>query len=506
LKEAAQGSFILLVGQVVSTVVLAIAVIIVAGLLGSERYGEYTIVMVPVNIVTLLMDFGTNSSLTRALAIYHSSNKKSEAHNAIISGLLINIISSLAFSILIFTFSDVISESFLHRPELALLLKVASFSVFGNALINTTNAVFLGIGRIELRSINSILFAFLKSITTVILVYLGFGVLGYVEGRMIMLLVSGFVGLILVYIIIKNNGDSIKFDLNEIRLLIKEGSPFYLTSLVGNGLNQIYSSLMVIYASTIEIGNYGVALNFAVLANFLTGPISTMLFPFFSRFKKDDPTLQILYQDSVKYVSLITLPGAFALIALADTMITIIYSNGYPLAANFLRLYLIGYLFAGLGSISNGNLLNGQGRADVSLRCSIITLIIGGIMCLYMIPNYSIIGLIITMITAPIIGLIYSYWFIKKTYNFSFYTSSSIKLYIASFIAFLASYAFILLININRWLVLIAGGIIFIIVYLTMLKIVKVLQTRDYELFKKMLGNRRIEKILRNIIEFYEKI
>ncbi|MBN1681991.1 oligosaccharide flippase family protein [Candidatus Bathyarchaeota archaeon] len=507
MREAAQGSFLLLVGQIVSTVVLAVAVIIVAGLLGSEKYGQYTVVMVPVNIATLLMDFGTNSSLTRSLAIYHSSGQKVEARKSVINGLFINIISALIFSIGVYHFSDLISDNFLNRPELGSLLKIASFCVLGNALINTTNSVFLGLGRIELRSLNSMFFAVTKAVATLLLVYLGYGVSGYVGGRMAMLLLSGLVGMILVYFIVKNSENfSIKIEFSEVSYLLKTGVPFYLSSLVSNGLNQIYNSLMVIYASTVEIGNYGVALNFAVLASFLTGPIGTMLFPLFSRYIPKDPTLKMLYQDSVKYVSLITLPGALALIALADPMVTIIYDNGYPFASYFLKIYLLGYLLAGLGSISNGNFLNGQGRADINLRCSIINLVVGGILGLYIIPRYSIVGLIIALISTPITGLTYSHWFIKKTYNFSFNLDSSLRIYISSFSAFLVCHIFVTLIDLNRWLIFILGGILFVVIYLIGLKITKVIQKRDYEIFITILGENPITNPIKKIIKIYEDL
>jgi lipopolysaccharide exporter len=505
-REVAHGSFLILVGQVISTVVLAVSIIFIAGILGAEKYGEYKVVMVPINIVILLMDFGTNSSLTRALAIYQGSSSKTSIGRAAYDGFFINILSALFFSSLLFLFSDVVSDAFLHRPELSGILKIASFCVLGLALTNTTNAIFLGLSRLELRSFNNILLAVLRSVSTIIIVYLGYGVSGFVLANMTMEILSGLVGVLIIYILMKRNNIATRFELDEVYVLLKAGTPFYLTGLVANGLNQIYNSLMVLYASTPDIGNYGVALNFAILATFLTGPIGTMLFPLFSKIKSGDPTLKKLYQDSVKYMSLITLPGAMALIALADPLLTVIYRDEYILASSFLKLYLITFLYVGLGNISTSNILNGQGRADINMRSSIITLVLGSILASILAPKYSIMGILTAMIIAPLPGLLYSYFFVRRTYGLSINWSSSIKLFTASLTSYIVSTICINLVNYNPWIELISGGILFIITYLIAIKITAVLEAHDYDVFRSILGESSTVNPLRRMLDIYEKL
>jgi PST family polysaccharide transporter len=67
-KESARGSLLLMVGQVVSTLVSALTIMIVARLLGPENYGVVTVVMVPIGLALLIQDLGVNSALTRFTA------------------------------------------------------------------------------------------------------------------------------------------------------------------------------------------------------------------------------------------------------------------------------------------------------------------------------------------------------------------------------------------------------------------------------------------------------
>lgn len=51
------------------------------------------------------------------------------------------------------------------------------------------------------------------------------------------------------------------------------------------------------------IGNYQVAMNFMVLISFFTTPISTVLFPAFSKLspERDEEALHTVFQSSIKY-------------------------------------------------------------------------------------------------------------------------------------------------------------------------------------------------------------
>jgi O-antigen/teichoic acid export membrane protein len=506
-RQTARGSLILLIGQILSNAILAIAIVLVARFLGATRYGEYTVVMVPVGIATLLMDLGTNSSLTRSIASRSKDTRFDENRQLILSGLFLNLGMATLISIIIFIFSSQISTIFLKKSELDYLLKIASFSIVGQALINTTEAVFIGLNKMEIISFNGVLFAILKGVSAPLLVYFGLGSIGMVYSQTIMILLTGFVSLLFLIRFLKiNMQSSFKNYKGSFKELIINGIPFYLSALVSNGIGQIYNSLMVLYISLEQIGNYGASQNFVVLISFLTIPIATSLFPLFSRIPNNDPRLQEAYQDSVKYSSIFALPGVFALLALSDSIIRTFLGTSYPLTSLYLRLSLISYLMLGVGSLSCLSFLNGQGKAYITLRMNIISLIIGASIAFFLIPSYGIFGLLVTANIATIISYAYGILWIKKYFGIFIDKLSSIKIYISSFTPFLVTLVVITFIQTVAWIRMMSGAIVFVIFYLIMLKFTKVLNEKDYRILRIIIGDNKFFIPIIKAIDIFEKI
>ena len=110
-----------------------------------------------------------------------------------LTGTAIILTLSTLLTLTVFLLSQQIAQYYLQRPELGPLLRVASLSILGQALINTSNAVFFGHQRMGLQSATQVLFAVLKSIAMPALVLLGLGSSGAVMVQTASLLVTGVV-------------------------------------------------------------------------------------------------------------------------------------------------------------------------------------------------------------------------------------------------------------------------------------------------------------------------
>ena len=69
--------------------------------------------------------------------------------------------------------------------------------------------------------------------------------------------------------------------------------------------------MMAAYCSDAVIGNYRVATNFAVLLTFFTFPITTVLFPVFSKLNplKDKQVLKSVFTTAAKYTAFLLVPA-----------------------------------------------------------------------------------------------------------------------------------------------------------------------------------------------------
>ena len=487
--------------------------IFVARLLGPQQYGEYTIVMVPVGIAILLMDPGVNLAITRQIARYQALGEDTARKAAQTTGYTINTLIATVFTLAIFLLSSPISTIFLHRPDLESLVRIASLSILGQALVNSSNAIFIGHHRMELQSAISILFAVTKGLTMPLLVYFGFGLGGAILGHTLSILVTGIVGtaLTLAFIKLNTGGFAYRLDIEEARRLFSFGIPIFLSTLLGGLLNQLYSSLMVIYVAIDQtgidlVGNYSAALNFAVLVSFITTPLVTTLFPLFSKLDRNSPNLKHAYQNSVKYSSLVALPAALGLITVADAITRIVYGVNYPHAAYFLGLYLLVYLSIGVGGLCTGSLLNGLGETRIVLKTSLLTFIVGAPLSLLLIPTYGIDGLIASTIIAPLPSLAYGLYWIGKNLGFSVEWRSSATIYLSSLGAIMPVLLITATIHLTPWPRLVTGGLLYLATYILLIKLTKTLNHRDYQMFRSMVGDAGLlASTLNKIIDIFEK-
>jgi O-antigen/teichoic acid export membrane protein len=484
---------------VASTAILAIAQIIIANLLGQERLGDYTVVLVPIGIAYLLQDLSINVGLTSHIARYHHQGLEEEKKTVLVTGLVFNILISLIVAFTVYLMSPWIASSFLHRTDLEALLRVASLVILGQALISTTNAIFIGYGKMKFQSLDSVILAVVRITLSPLLVFIGFGTMGAVVGNSVSQVLAGFIGFLLVILLMRNTRGRIELSsmLREFGHLIRYGLPIYISSLIGGGLNQIYNSLMVLYVSNTQIGNYSAASYFAVAVGFVTGPISIAIFPLFSKLRKGDENLGTAYFSAVKYSSLFALPIAGALIALSGPLIGVIFGDRFPLAAFYLQLYMLLNVYIGLGSVVMGNLLNGQGETRINLRVTLITLFTGSPLALYLIPNFGIVGVVLTMLIAPLPGYAYSIFWIKRNLGLSLDWGSSGRIYLSVIPSAWLTLLFVGTQS-NLWVELFGGAAIFVLSYLVMIKVLRVLDHTDYEMFRAIVGDTGVLALLVN--------
>ncbi|MEM2960849.1 MAG: oligosaccharide flippase family protein, partial [Candidatus Bathyarchaeia archaeon] len=94
-KASARGSFFLFLGKASSTIIMAIASVLVARLLGPENYGLYIIAMIPSSFLITFSNFGISSALIKFCAQFHSERKNKKVVSLIKTGIIFNLIFSI---------------------------------------------------------------------------------------------------------------------------------------------------------------------------------------------------------------------------------------------------------------------------------------------------------------------------------------------------------------------------------------------------------------------------
>jgi O-antigen/teichoic acid export membrane protein len=378
--------------------------------------------------------------------------------------------------------------------------------------VSTATAAFIGIEKMHLNSIMLVSQSIIKTILIIALVLLGLGTYGAITGYTVASLLSGLLGIMLMFTIYKlppnPNGSKLEIG-NNIKTMLKYGLPLSLGLIIAGFLVQYYNFLLYIYVSdNALIGNYAIAQNFVVLITFFATPVTTMMFPAFSKLdhQKDQEPLKNVFQTSVKYASLLVVPVAAMIIALAQPAISTLFGNKYAEAPLLLALLALTYLYPVLGSLSIGSLINGQGQTTFNLIIAVITAALGFPLGFILISNYGILGLIVTSLTAGIPGIIISLIFAKRRYNVTVHWKSSAKILLSSAAAATLTYALIAQLNFFSSLTrLIIGVAIFTPTYLIAAILTRTFNRTDISNLREMFSTvgplRRLFNLILNLIE-----
>jgi O-antigen/teichoic acid export membrane protein len=499
-KGSAKGIFNLFLGQVSSTIVAAIGSIIVGKLLDPSELGYITIAMTLPYTLLLLRDWGVDSALINFLARYKSKNNNTMIKNILRAGSLLQVSLGTILCLICFLSADFLASNVFSpdQPEVAqtltIMIQVASLTIFGGALIATSKAIFTGLEKMKCYSLNLISQSSIKSVLSISLVLAGFGAFGAVIGYTVASMATGILGFSIVYFLfykkVQKKDNSPLNLVGNLKPMLKYGLPISFAESLGGLLLQFYKFLMIFYTTSFFIGNYQAAFNLTTLIGFFTFPITTMLFPAFSKFnaQNDLNNLRLLFQSSIKYVALLVVPVTFAFMVLAEPLTFTLYKSSYQIAPLYLTLLSIAFLYKGLGSITVDNFIKGQGRSIVTLKLAFSVIAVGVPLGFLLIPTFGIIGLIATMLVAEIPKLVIGLLWVRKHYGAEVDWRSSAKIYLTSAIVAIITFIFLLQLNLQDWIELLIGGLIFTILYLIFTPLVGAVNKKDVKNLRKIFS------------------
>ena len=490
-KTTTRGSLILFIGQISSTFILSFGMLLVARFLGSANYGSFNKAQSVVQIAFLVMNLGIGSAITKYIAQFRHEGKIGYIKVLIEAGTILNIVVSVILTFFIYYTAGFVANDLYKDPNQEILIKYLSFSIIGQAFMTYAQSITVGYERMELRSLIQVCYSIVKSVVSPVLVYIGFGTLGAIIGHASPILLSGFLGLIFIILLYKKERNEPRpiSHLEAMKMILTFGFPLYISVLLNGVLPHLYTTLLGIWETDTQIGNYSVALNFSVLLSFITIPISTTIFPLFSKLEDSKKELSFLYRNAVKYSTLFGYPIVFTIMALADPMITILFQNEYPFSPHYLRVYMLMYSFIGLGMVCNTPLLNSQKRTDLILKSTILRFLVSVPLSYYAISHYGVIGLLFTYFVSTGINTLIDYYNLNRVFGFTINFQFVIKILGLSILSYAVVYGITTYLTVNPWLELILGGILSVAIYLIGLINSKALTKQDFAYLEKLSGS-----------------
>ncbi|MEM4487611.1 MAG: flippase [Desulfurococcaceae archaeon] len=510
-EEAATGALFLFSGNTLATFLSALCGILIARLLGPDLYGAYSLAFVPQSFLTLFTGLGVNYALTRYIAYYNERGDRQRVASLVRTGLLFATLESIIVYMLSLLLVENLTVMFINRSGLIDLVKIALPIVVLQSLFNVANSILLGFGDTKGCALTSVVLQSFRLIMAPVLVVLGLSVAGALAGNVIAYAVGVATSLLLVHNKQPNVGvsrSSNKYThMSTISLMLSYGLALYVASVITASLDTLRGVILAYTVSDYVIGNFNVALRFTSLITLILGPITSVLFPAFSKLGDNPGELKSMLRYSTKYSSLLVIPTSVLVSSMSQDIVSVLLGPEYMLASRYLSLLATNYLYIGLGYTILGSLFSGVGLPGVNFKATVIQAAVFAPLSLVLTRLLGVEGLIASMLVATGASTIYSLRVVGKRYSARLDLKSTGSIYLASTLSAIPVILLTLYVHAPSLIRLFAGSLMYLFAYLTLLPLLKAINSEDVQILASIFTKiALIRPVVAVMVSYEEKI
>jgi len=509
-EDSVRGSFFLISGAFIATIVSAISAIVVARLLGPELYGQYALSLVVSQMFVLFAGFGIGQGIIKFASSLRAEGRTDDALRIVKYGAVARAFTGLAFFLFSFIFADFLASTILNRPELGVYVRIASISIIFQVVGTSATSSFIGLDRTHYCALTAIIERISKAIVSIALVLVGFGVSGAVLGHVGGWIAGGLFALIvLLFVLRKPAGNSdITVNLTDsVKKLIGYGLPLYGCKIAVGFIPAIQSLVLAAFATNVEIGNLKAATNFITLVAVVSVPITTALFPAFSKLNsKMNEKIKTFFKFANKYTTLVIVPIAIVLMVLSNEVVQVIYGSTYVTAAYFLSIYCLIYFLVGFGYITLSSLFNGLGETGTTLKMSLIALVALVGLSPILTSTFGVPGLIFSLLSAHILSTLYGVRAARRKFQIKFDIKSLGKIYVAGLASALPLLLMLQVSPLPSLLNVMVGGLLYLFLYITLVPITRIIDVSELETASEIVKKIKLLSLFIKPLIWYEKM
>ena len=381
-SNIAKNASWLIGATVINKLIALVAFALVARLVGPAVTGTYFYSVSVTSIFVVLGDLGMTQVVIRAIAADRADGGKllASAITAKICLIPIAILGALGFGIL-------------NGADHVTLATIAVACIVMSA--DSIHLVIYGAlrGRQNLRpeAIGMLAGQMMTSVFAVTAALLGFGAIGLAVA-----LCTG--SLWNVFWSIKNaRRMNLKvfapFDLDTVKLLLKEALPFAVAGIAVKIYSYLDSIMLQVFKGPSAVGHYAVAYKMTYAMQFLPLTFTAALYPAMaaSWAAKDHEGLRKTFMGSLRLMAAVSFPLAAGLSALAPRFIPMIYGPRYLESIGAMQI-LPWVLIPIFMDFPVGSLLNGSHRAHLKTSAMVSTMVINAVLNAFLVPAYGPVG------------------------------------------------------------------------------------------------------------------
>ena len=411
-----------LVGQIVTTVLGAALIFLLARLLGPEQYGLLFLVISILGFTKIFSEAGVANSGARYITEY-KEHAPGQIRHILRTSLLYNLGTIFVVGIILIVGHRYIAALFNERELASMLLYGVLFVVFGT-LTTYTRIIFQGFEEIQLSAAVHVLNILTRFVFAIGLVLLGYGLWGALTGYIFGFVLVSVLGLTTLYLKFYRGWKESFTVETGLRKRIAE----YTVPLTATGAARAFDD----YIDTILIGFFlgPASVGFYVLAKqisqFLETPVYAIGFSLAPTFgaekaKKNIQQASEIYERSLVSSLLVYIPAAAGIVLVAEPTVQYSLGDEYLAAVPVLQILSIYVIFRSLTTITESG-LDYLGRARSRAIIKLPTVLLNVLLNILLIPRAGIAGAAVATIISYGIFSISTVFIIYKELRFDVFS------------------------------------------------------------------------------------
>ena len=378
--------------------------LILARMLGPERYGTIALLLVFIAIANVFIQSGFQTALIQKRQV-----DDLDYSSVFYLGLGV----ALLLYAVIFAGAPAVA-AFYHDPELKSMLRVLALMIFFGAVVSVQTAMVSR--KMEFRKMcaASLLATCLSGIAGVIGAYRGLGTWALVVQQL------GTQFLLMVFLWVLVGWKPMRaFSFSRVKALFSYGWKLLCSSLLDTVYNNLYTMVIGRIYQKDVVGYYNRGNQFPqLIVNNLAASIQAVMLPAFSASQEDKERMKAMVRRSIVTSAFVIFPMMAGLVAVAKPLISIILTEKWLPCVPFLQIMCVAYAMWPI-HIANLQAINALGRSDIFLKLEIIKKALGLAVLAVSIP-FGIYAMVWLKASTDFAGTIINAYPNKKLLNYSF--------------------------------------------------------------------------------------
>ena len=336
--------------------------IVLARLLGPEKYGKLATMLIFISIANVIIQNGFQTALIQ----------KKEVNAADLSSVFwVGLIISTVLYAVIFICAPYIA-AFFEDSDITAMLRVLALMLFSGSVVSVEIAIVARSMNFRLQCMATIMADVISGIVGVIAAFNGAGTWALVLQQLLK-----NVCLMLLLAVCIRWLPGLVFSIERLKTLFSYGWKVLASGIIDTIYSNLYTPFISRLYDASMVGFYNRGNQFPqVIVNSMASTMQAVMLPAFSRTQDERNRARSMLRRTVKLSGFVMFPMLFGIMAVADPMIMLLLGKDWLPAVPLLRICALSYSVWHI-HVANLQAINAHGRSDIYLRLEIIKKIIG---------------------------------------------------------------------------------------------------------------------------------